>query len=281
MTNYGQYWQASKRFDADFKAWLLNNADDTSTVFSVFAFFYWLELHLESQEELLCAFCVANVDHLSSARVVRARLHPFVSSENQRFKWDKDGATRFQSARCTTTISGKDCKASLLVPKVSAAQTETAALLVRPHKHQRVSERYSIARLVCNRIELLCSTKTTPTTTAVASPSSRASSTRASVFSSPASTSSSSCARASGRTTRKYETRVLAHTLADTPFYRTPLTPILWSSSNTATMRARTSSILSRLPRIKALCTPSCIQASAPTRRCAKRLTPFATSASA
>ena len=203
MTNYGQCWQASKRFDADFKAWLLNNADDTSTVFSVFAFFYWLELHLESQEELLCAFCVANVDHLSSARVVRARLHPFVSSENQRFYMEKATTTPFRIGRCNTKLDGKDCKASLLVPKVSAAQTETAALLVRPHKHQRVSERYSIARLVCNRIELLCSTKTTPMTTAVASPSSRASSTRASVFKPPAWTSSSSRARASGRTTCK------------------------------------------------------------------------------
>ena len=139
MTNYGINWQSSEKFAADFKAWSDDRADDSSAFFSASALVHWLGLHLETAEELLCEFCVANVVHLSNARVVRAQLQPIVASEGYRFCFTGSKCTRFCVAKCNIKTSTTSGVAQLFVPKSSLALTETVAILVRPHKHQRVS----------------------------------------------------------------------------------------------------------------------------------------------
>ena len=141
MPHYGKSWQSFKAFDDDLRAWLVDNADHTSTIFSAFAFFHQLNTHLETRNELLCEFSVAKVSYFKDGCVVRARLQPTVESDGQKFTFNKnqDKGERFCLFASTTYCNNKLCFAYLLVPRASLALTECAAILVRPHAHQRVS----------------------------------------------------------------------------------------------------------------------------------------------
>ena len=110
--------------------------------FFAFALAHQLNMHLEPRDEKLCDFCVASVYHLSSGRVVRARLQPFVTVEGHRFNLHghKHGS-RFRKYRCGVKNNGNDCDFSLLVPIASAEEPECAAIVIREHRHQRVSKR--------------------------------------------------------------------------------------------------------------------------------------------
>ena len=106
--------------------------------FSAFAFFRQLSTHLEPREEKLCDFCIANVAHLSDARVVRARLQPAVATEGATYKKGRV-YTQFRYFPCNASASKLyKCSAALLVPLPSLALPECAAILIRTHTHQRV-----------------------------------------------------------------------------------------------------------------------------------------------
>ena len=148
MPKYGKAWQSSKKFADDFAKWLLDNADGTSTVFFAFAFAHLLNLHLETKDEILCAFCVEIVEHLSNARVVRVRLQPTVLCDGHRFYvLSSKNSTRYRIFTCTGSANSKKCGAYLLVPNAAAELTESVAILNGEHKHQRVSRRLSNAHI--------------------------------------------------------------------------------------------------------------------------------------
>ena len=146
MLKYGSAWQLSNKLAVDLKQWLLDHADETSTVFSAFAFAHLLNLHLETEDELLCAFCVEKVEHLSNARVVRVRLQPSITAEGKSFNSNRSGS-RFHQYTCPSTGNGVRCKATLLVPQTSVALPEATAILGGEHTHQRVSNRFSNSRM--------------------------------------------------------------------------------------------------------------------------------------
>ena len=115
MSKYGPCWQSSKNLAADLKQWRLDHADKTSTVFSAFAFAHLLNLHLETEDELLCEFCVAKVKHLSYVRVVRVRLGHSATCDGQKFSLSKSKTyTRFHVFMCEkraeTMLIGLFCK---------------------------------------------------------------------------------------------------------------------------------------------------------------------------
>ena len=115
--------------------------------FSAFVFAQQVCTYLESRETLLCDFCVAKVAHLSGARVVRARLQPAVTIKDAKYSAENLGA-KFRYFTCTSKQSKhQPCSGALLVPLLSLALPECAAILVHPHTHQRVCERCANARI--------------------------------------------------------------------------------------------------------------------------------------